>query len=308
MHGRTCFHNLQQSKHPHKVMARKNSANSWALLFVPLIVAILLSRLLKPLQLLFDEHWYSEWIFFAVSIAIGYFLYKRSRTVRDYEWRRQKAMQAVKGHIRAEDRGVWESEVAVPAGLGDEGRAALGGVAGSLSSERQTEEISDESEEVDVNLLMDEDHVVKATRRVTGDDTYDLAEVETTTGAVRKPSPMDRLIDWIGGKLAGKKTEQLTEEIPSEEDVKTEVPVSEPPQVEKYAQTPEPINPEVTEIYGSGSESIESLASLATPATNNYDSTASVSVGSGYSVNRCPQCGFNNSMDSRYCDQCGATL
>ena len=289
-------------------MARKNSANSWALLFVPLIVAILLSRLLKPLQLLFDERWYSEWIFFAISIVIGYLLYKRSRTVRDYEWRRQKAMQAVKGHIRAEDRGVWESEVAVPAGLGEEGRAALSGVAGSLSNERQTKEISDQSEEVDVNLLMDEDHVVKATRRVSGDDTYDTAEVETTTGAIRKPSPMDRLIDWIGGKLVAKEPAQTTEKDATVEDVKPETIVSETSQEEKYEQTPEPINPEVTEIYGSGSESIESLASLATPSTNNYDSTASVNVGSGYSVNRCPQCGFNNSMDSRYCDQCGATL
>ena len=290
-------------------MARKNSANSWALLLVPLIVAILLSRLLKPLQLLFDEHRYTEWIFFATSIGIGYLLYKRSRTVRDYEWRRQKAMQAVKGHIRAEDRGVWESEVAVPAGLGDEGLAALGGVAGSLSNERQTKEIGDESEEVDVNLLMDEDHVVKATRRVTGDDTYDLAEVETTTGAVRKPSPMDRLIDWIGGKLAGKKSEQTTETSAAVLDVKTpDVVAPEQPQEEKYEKTPEPINPEVVEIYGAGSESIESLASLTTTTARSYDSNVSVSASSGYSINRCPDCGFNNSADSRYCDQCGSTL
>ena len=292
-------------------MARKNTATSWALLIVPLVVTILLSRLIRPLQLLFQENWYTEWIIYAAALLLGYFLFRRARTVRDYEWRRQKAMQSVKGHIRAEERGVWERDVIVPTGLGEEGQAALSGVAGSLSNERQTEEVEESNVESDVNLLVESEHVVKATRRVTGDETYNYEEVESTSGTVRKSSPMDRLIDWFSGKIANRKMSAPPEqEKPLTLESKNyEVSTPEENVVDTTPAEPVNIDPESAAIYGTGSDSMESLAALSVPnSVQDYDPTGKGAASSGYAINRCNECGMSNPVESRYCEQCGTTL
>lgn len=310
-------------------MVRKNRATSWALLLVPLLVTIMLIRLLTPLQLLFSDSWYLEWLVYAAALGLGYVLYSRSRTVRDYEWQRQKAMQSVKGHIRAEERGVWETDVAVPTGLGEEGEVALSGQAGSIAGERETAEISEDNDGSEINLLVEQDHVLKATRRVSGEDTYDYESVEATSGVVRRKSPMDRLIDWFGSRFTQRiKAEDEAPEPPTlqnpnsteseksydshlaiaGETVPTPVPSTEP----EPPSEPIPVDPQVAAIYGTGSESMESLASLATPSssgqTASYDPTGTGVASSGYAINRCTECGFSNSAETRYCEQCGTNL
>ena len=310
-------------------MVRKNRATSWALLLVPLLVTIMLIRLLTPLQLLFSDSWYLELVVYIGVLGLGYILYSRSRTVRDYEWQRQKAMQSVKGHIRAEERGVWETEVAVPTGLDEEGEAALSGQAGSLASERETAEISESDEGSEINLLVEQDHVLKATRRVSGEDTYDYEAVKASSGTVRRKGPMDRLFDWFGSRIAQRKKGDV--EAPESSDAQntnsqestiisdsqhvggvetaSSTAPSSAPQPEPE---PIPVDPQVAEIYGTGSESMESLASLATPASNSqpvsYDPTGKGVVSSEYAINRCTECGFSNSAETRYCDQCGGRL
>jgi hypothetical protein len=321
--------NLQQFKHWHVSMVRKNRATSWALLLVPLLVTIMLIRLLTPLQLLFSDSWYLEWVVYIGVFGLGYILYSRSRTVRDYEWQRQKAMQSVKGHIRAEDRGVWETEVAVPTGLNEEGEAALSGQAGSLARERETAEIIESDDDSEINLLVEQDHVLKATRRVSGEDTYDYDAVESSSGTVRRKGPMDRLLDWFGSKIAQRKKSdsEVSESTHSQNADSQEskqysdsqhvfgvetVSSTAPSSVPQPDPEPIPIDPQVAAIYGAGTESMESLASLATPASNSqpasYDPTGKGVVSSEYAINRCTECGFGNPAETRYCDQCGNSL
>lgn len=310
-------------------MVRKNSATSWALLLVPLLVTIMLIRILTPLQLLLADSWYLEWMIYAAALGLGYVLYSRSRTVRDYEWQRQKAMQSVNGHIRAEDRGVWETDVAVPTGLGEEGEVALRGASGSLASERETAEITEENDGAEINLLVEQDHVVKSTRRVSGQDTYDYEAVEATSGVVRRKGAMDRLLDWFGSRVAQRKKVEAevesSEPVPpvkpdTAESVKSYDPSltigSEPAAVPSPESQPRPepiqVDPQVAVIYGTGSDSIESLASLATPSssgqTASYDPTGTGVASSGYAINRCTECGFSNPAETRYCEQCGTRL
>jgi len=310
-------------------MARKNSATSWALLIVPVVVTTLLVKLLRPLQLLFAENNIAELVVYSGALGIGIFLFKRSRTVRDYEWRRQKAMDSVKSHIRAEDRGVWETNALVPTGLGDEGQSALAGSTGNLAGERETAEIAREEEaEPEIELLVEQEHVLKATRRVSGDDTYDHEQVESKTGVVRRASPMDRLIDWFSKRIV-KKNKPPEEEITDAEKSTSDKNYSSSPlqsgedsQGETVnAQTAEPeailpdeveaapINSEMAAIYGSGGESIEALAGLTSAkTTSSYDPSGAGKVSSGYAINRCAGCGFSNPAETRYCEQCGATL
>ena len=329
MQGRIIQDNLQQFKHWHTSMVRKNRATSWALLLVPLLVTIMLIRLLKPLQLLFSDSLYLEWVVYIGALGLGYVLYSRSRTVRDYEWQRQKAMRSVKGHIRAEERGVWETEVAVPTGLDEEGEAALSGQAGSLASERETAEISENDGDSEINLLVEQDHVLKATRRVSGEDTYDYEAVEASSGTIRRKGPMDRLFDWFGSKIAHrKKRDKEVQESTNIQNAKSQeskkvsdyqnatgvesaTPTA-PSSVPQNEPEPIPVDPQVAAIYGTGSQSMESLASLATPASNSqpasYDPSGKGVVSSGYAINRCTECGFSNSAETRYCNQCGNRL
>ena len=61
------------------------------------------------------------------AFAVGYMLYRRTRVVRDHEWRRSRAVKSVSGHFKAEDSGVWEKEILMDSQLSAEGEANLKG-------------------------------------------------------------------------------------------------------------------------------------------------------------------------------------
>lgn len=183
-------------------MTHKNSLHSWIFLLIPVFLLFLFSGLIAPLKLLFAESANVKYISYAIALAIGIFLYRRSRIVRDHEWYRQSALKSVDKHIKAEERGVWEQDAVVPVGLGAEGQAALGGNIGQLTSERQTAELEQEDKR-DVTLLQEANHVVKATRRIGGVETFDENEVQSTIGATRRAGPMDRFLDWLSRKVSG---------------------------------------------------------------------------------------------------------
>ena len=130
------------------------------------------------------------------AFAIGFLLFKRTRVVRDHEWQRSRAVKSVGNHFKAEER-VWEKDVKMDTNLSMEAEANLKGKVGAAVGSFSTNSESEVSTEVEVEMLVDAEHVRRAQARVSGDEQFEGGETNSTVGSVRKPSPMDALLDWI---------------------------------------------------------------------------------------------------------------
>ena len=341
-------------------MTRKNILTSWVMLLMPAFIVFLLSGLIEPLKIAFSEYPDAKYISYGIALGLGFLMFRRARLVRDHEWFRQSALKSVDKHIKAEERGVWEKDVAVPSGLASEGKAFLAGKTGQLTSERQTAELGQDDKR-DVVLLQESSHVAKATRRIDGVETFAGDEVESTIGATRRAGPMDRFLDWISRKISG--TDRAGERLQERQTRLAEVAATAPmkdPQVKQYSQSsndsnehlepanaapspyeydpsaivdsqpsstpsppqptvaqtpkPTPMDPEMERLYGSSSQSIEAMAGIASPGSNSPSSSGSSfsdpnsTKQSGYTINRCPECGHGNEVNARFCAICGGNL
>ena len=106
-------------------------------------------------------------------------------------------MKSVSGHFKAEDSGVWEKDIAMDTQLSVEAEANLKGQVGGALGGISTLGNSEVDTEVEVEMLVDAEHVRRAQARVSGDEQFDETGLNSTIGAVRKPSPMDSFLDWI---------------------------------------------------------------------------------------------------------------
>ena len=110
-------------------------------------------------------------------------------------------MKNMKNVYAAEESGVWQTNVEIPDKITDESN--LSADVSVISNEAPELELSDD-EKVEVSMLNESQHVIEATRRVSGQSTFDEQEVKPTIGASRKSSPMDRFLDFLTG-IVGKK-------------------------------------------------------------------------------------------------------
>jgi hypothetical protein len=99
---------------------------------------------------------------------------------------------------QAEEEGVWQSNAILGTELSAEAQLKLKGQVGTINSEAPEMNLG-EDDRVDVTMLMDASHIQKANRRMSGDEAFGDQAVDSTIGAVRKKSPMDSLLDSIGG-------------------------------------------------------------------------------------------------------------
>ncbi|MEC8249723.1 MAG: zinc ribbon domain-containing protein [Candidatus Thermoplasmatota archaeon] len=147
--------------------------------------------------------------YYLVGILIGIFIYRKSNTVKDYEYRRSKVMKNMKNVYAAEESGVWQTNVEVPDKITDEYN--LSADVSVISKEAPELELS-EDEKVEVSMLNESQRVIEATRRVSGQSTFDEQEVESTIGASRKSSPMDRFLDFLTGIVGNKSSREVREQ------------------------------------------------------------------------------------------------
>ena len=134
--------------------------------------------------------------YYLFGLLVGVLIYRKSNTVRDYEYRRSKVMKQMKNVYAAEEAGVWQTNVEVPDKLSEQSN--LSTEVSSISREAPELELSDD-DKVEVSMLNESQSVIEATRRVSGQSTFDDMEVESTIGARRKSSPMDRFLDFVVG-------------------------------------------------------------------------------------------------------------
>ena len=313
---------------------RKNELFGLVILLLPAFIVYLFSSMIEPLRLAFRDHVWVPFVVYAAALVIGWYLRKSSGVLKDHEWQRAKAMKGLKKHYDKEEKGMWTKEAAMSTELSLEAQAAMQGSIGKLMSERVTEEIqrNPETDTEGVQMLVDSDHVAKASRRVSGDENFDDEAVDSTIGAIRRQSTMDRFFDWIAKRFRDKdaaaqrreakqtalsaraaqapvQNTNLAEvhqknEVARLQDA-VEVSTVSTPEVSASQEVTNPA-PEVIQVpQVSSSQSIEEMASMT--EGSQVSQSMSQTSSSSFAVRRC-QCGHSNPPEERFCVNCGTEL
>ena len=169
---------------------------SWVLLGLPIIILNTLRVIITPLGAMMAVSPTLDIILHIFALAIGIIMFRKTRIVRDHEWVRSKAVKSVGEHFKAEEKGVWDKDVHMETDHSIDAEVNMKGQVGMITGAGDNRDV-EISEEVEVEMLIDSEHVLRAQRRVSGDEQFDDGVVRSTLGATRKSSPMDSLIDWI---------------------------------------------------------------------------------------------------------------
>ena len=274
--------------------------------------------------------------YYLLGLLMGIFIYRKSNTVKDFEYRRSKVMRQMKNVYAAEEAGVWQTNVEVPNKLSEQSN--LSTEVSSISLEAPELELSDDNK-VEVSMLNESQRVIEATRRVSGQSTFDEQEVKSTIGASRRSSPMDRFLDFVTGIFSTtsainsrEQRRQAALKAASEADpVRAERPQA-PIQYERNVVEIGPEsdyidnfgeNQQATDsVYPTESSSPTKDYSAFAPQSNisasnqTLESMAMLSAtGSEFisaqpssSVLTCRSCGYPIKPEDRYCDNCGEDL
>lgn len=285
-------------------MEEKNRWTSIVLfLSAPFIFLIVSNQGPPAIGLLLNETSWAPFAYYGVSIGIGYLLYRRSRVVKDMEWHRSKSIQRLDKVYRAEDRGVWLRADAADERLTVEAQrrpvdsraktaARLQGSIADVNREGEPEEIESSAEDVEnVELFLEQEHVVRSTERVTGKS----GPVESVKGITKDiPAPENEgLVRGALSRLARARERAAMEQVESMS--KPQGKIRNASQVESIAPAPQ-----VKVIRGQDYD----------PSPSNIDSEmVEKPVQSSEplrALRRCVECGSAMADDDAYCPKCGA--
>lgn len=298
---------------------------SWVLLGLPIIILNSLRLIITPLGGMMAVSPTLDVVLHIFALAIGIFMFRKTRIVRDHEWVRSKAVKSVGEHFKAEDKGVWEKDVHMETNLSVDAESNMKGQVSMITGSGDNRDV-EISEEVEVEMLIDSEHVLRAQRRVSGDEQFDGGAVLSTLGATRKSSPMDTLIDWISGLWGhNRAAERETRRVASLEQRSRETPVT--------AQRPiAPIQPIETDrkntemilttMTDEGNVDTSAEVNEPEPETKQTLSMEEMAYGvqspAAYSPEpstssfsprpTCRTCSAPNEVGERFCSNCGSDL
>ena len=182
-------------------MAKSRGVTNRSLSVLPLLIMGASHMSLPPLQTMFELEPRLMYAWYAVAVLIGVIVYRRSGVVKDHEYNRAAAMRKIKHVYEAEERGVWSTDAPLDGTMDATTQQGLGRSVSELSGEGPEMELGDDAK-VEVQMLSEARHIVKANARVTGAATLDDETVTGTMGAHRKSGPMDQFLDAVFGCLA----------------------------------------------------------------------------------------------------------
>ena len=295
------------------------------LLLMPILILNTLRLFVRPLGEMLEISGTLDISLHVICLVIGIFLYRKTTIVRDHEWRRSKAVKSVSHHFKAEEGGVWEKNVEMESSLSEEAMINLQGQVSSVTSGKYNsgQEIHGE---VEVEMLIDSDRVRMAQDRVSGDAQFDESGIAATYGAVRQPSPMDRLLDWISnlrGKDSqnsrdGKIKESLelrSQEAPviAQRPIAPMTPIStdrknpRPMEIQSFTDNGmETINIEQEQVINAPREPTMEELAYGLPPSGNSQSVASDPNFQPQPI--CKICSSPNPIGERFCSNCGSNL
>ena len=179
-------------------MAQQRQLTSLGVSLLPLLVMGVTHLSLPPLQAMFEIEPRLMYAWYALGLLLGSVLLRRSAVVKDHEYNRAKAMKKIRHVYEAEERGVWQTDAHLDGTMDANTKARLGRTVGDFSGEGPEMQVDDE-EKVDVEMLSEAAHVIKANARVSGTAALDDEAITGTVGAYRRPGPMDRILDTVFG-------------------------------------------------------------------------------------------------------------
>lgn len=307
-------------------MARQMT--SVILLLTPILVLNALRFLVTPLGEMMSVSPVLDMSLHVVCLGIGIVLFRKTRIVRDHEWQRSRAVKSVGGHFKAEERGVWEKDIHMDTQLSDEAEANLKGQVGGVMGGVSTPGDNEIDSEVEVEMLIDSEHVRRAQARVSGDEQFEGGSANSTIGAVRKNSPMDNFLDWISSLLGrdgkaerdAKKSATLNARS-SVSPVIAQRPIAPIQPIESEEKKIVPM--EMVSLTDAGAESItidDETNQVSAPIMRElsieqmaFGTAAPTGVTtasqSGFSPQpSCKVCGFSNPVGERFCSNCGSDI
>lgn len=307
-------------------MARQ--LTSFILLLTPTLVLNALRLIVTPLGDMLAVSSTLDISLHAVTIGIGIILFRKTRVVRDHEWQRSKAVKSVGGHFKAEELGVWEKDIAMDTKLSEEAQATLSGQVGGVVGSNATIGEREIDSEVEVEMLIDSEHVRRAQARVSGDEQFDDSGVHSTIGAVRKTSPMDSFLDWIsslrGRDRKSERDQQKNATLSARSQVAPVIaqrPIAPIQPVESEGKRPRPM--EMSSMTDSGMETVvidEDTNQISAPVVREMSieemafgtstpTGVTTASKSGLSPQpSCKVCGTSNPVGERYCSNCGSDI
>lgn len=191
-------------------MVRPRATTSKGLSVLPLLLMGVTHLSLPPLQAMFDVEPRLMYGWYVVAVALGVVLYRRTGVVKDHEYNRAKAMKKIRHVYEAEERGVWQTDVQLDGNMDATTKASLNRKIGTFSGEGAELELG-EDEQVEVKMLSEAAHVIKANARVSGEVSLDDEQIHGTVGATRRVGPMDRFLDGLLG-LFGRNSREEREQ------------------------------------------------------------------------------------------------
>ena len=305
-------------------MARQ--VTSIVMLFTPVLVLNALRFIVTPLGEMMAVSTNLDIALNIGALGVGFLLYKKTRVVRDHEWQRSRAVKSVGGHFKAEESGVWEKDVAMDTNLSIEAEANLKGKVGSAVGAYSVNTQTEVNTEVQVEMLVDAEHVRRAQARVSGDEQFGEDAVNSTVGSVRKPSPMDSLLDWIASfsgrdrKAEREATKRAKLQARSEESpVIAQRPIAPIQPIKSEEKKPIPMEMISMTEYGAESVTIDEETNQVSAPIQRGISIEEMAFGapqvkandpsSGFAPKpTCRVCGAPNSVGERFCMNCGSEL
>jgi len=179
-------------------MGETRRMTSRGLSVLPLLLMGVTHLSLPPLKSMFDLEPRLMYGYYGLSLLLGVVLLRRSGVVKDHEYNRAKAMKKIRHVYEAEARGVWETNASLNGNMDPKTQGNLSKTVGEFSAEGGELELPDD-EQVEVRMLSEAAHVVKANARVSGEISLDDDTRVATVGATRNVGPMDRFLDALFG-------------------------------------------------------------------------------------------------------------
>ena len=179
-------------------MAQTRGLTNRSLSALPLLVMGASHLSLPPLQTMFELEPRLMYGWYAFALLLCVVVYRRSGVVKDHEYNRAKAMRKIRYVYEAEERGVWETDAKLDATMDKTTQQGLSRSVAEISGEAPEMELGEE-DKVEVQMLNEANHIVRANARVTGSATLDDEVVTGTIGAQQKIGPMDRFLDAVLG-------------------------------------------------------------------------------------------------------------
>ncbi len=184
---------------------------SLAMIVLPTIILAFVHITVIPLKEIFAIEPMLMYAWYTMGVIIGIIMWRKTRIVKDHEFRRSEVMKGMKDVYAAEEAGVWSQNASLDSEISAEGEARLKGQVSAIDGEGPEMEL-DLDHKVNVDLLMESKNIQKASMRATGKGSLDSEELDSTIGAVRKTGSMDKLLDLLGGLFSRKDARQSRSE------------------------------------------------------------------------------------------------